>query len=92
MLRALNSADGIVWLVLMVITGFSWFVGANHGLGGSGPSLSIILLISLAYFKIRLVILYFMEVRHGPILLRIGCELWVVCSWIGTVGYLADWF
>lgn len=73
-----NSTNWItlVWLVLVSATGLSWWLGADHGLDGrEAASIGILV---LAMIKVRLVILYFMEVRTAPLPLRLICEAWVV--------------
>jgi len=74
-----------VWLVLMLATGLSWWLGNAHGLGSDGGNIqraSVIVLV-VAFFKVRLVIRHFMEVRTAPLPLRL-----VMDGWIFTVSSL----
>lgn len=57
------------WLVLVALTCVSWALGAWHGSTGDHVSASLII-IAAAMFKIRLVGLYFMQLREAPRLLR----------------------
>ncbi len=89
-LDELNSPESIVWFVLMVVTGLSWILGANHGIIAKNAFVETSFLIVLAFFKIRLIILYFMEVRHGPITLRLSCEALILVSCIGLLAFLGE--
>jgi hypothetical protein len=65
-----------VWLLLLGITGIAWSLG--HGLGffgARGAGLSVLI---LAFVKVRLVLLDFMELRHAPRPLRLIAECWIV--------------
>jgi len=69
------------WLLLMLATSLSWWVGqdrfvsliddGNHLIISSG-------LVFIAFIKVRIVISYFMDVRHAPLVLKIACDSWVV--------------
>lgn len=80
-----------VWLLLTLITCFSWMLGTGQIKAGlvshAEASLGIIV---LAFFKVRLVILHFMEVRTAPLVLRAVCELWIalVCATV-VIFYLS---
>jgi cytochrome c oxidase subunit IV len=90
MIKELKSAESIVWMVLMAITALSWLLGANHGAFISNAFAESSFLIVLAFIKIRLILFYFMEVRHGPITLRLSCEAWLIFSCIGILAFLGD--
>lgn len=57
------------WLTLTVLTAFSWALGTEHGFAGHHVSASLVIL-AVAVFKIRLIGLYFMELRDAPLVLR----------------------
>ena len=59
----------LVWLLLIGLTVVSWALGTNHGFGGQHAAASLVIF-AVAIFKVRLVGLYFMELRMAPILLR----------------------
>lgn len=65
----LLSRITLIWVLLIAVTAVSWYVGTDHGIR-SRVGVSIFVL-CIAFFKVRLVGLYFMEIRHAPIVLRI---------------------
>jgi len=69
-----------VWLVLVGATLASWSLGAAHWL--NGPRVATVAILLVAFFKVRLVGLHFMELRSAPVGLRLAFEIWavVVCS------------
>ena len=74
-----------IWLLLVILTCVSWetvqevaWIQERH-VGG-------VLVILIAFFKVRLIVLDFMEVRHAPIALRIAAETWIVLCCAGVVG------
>ena len=91
-MRSVNRGDStlwVVWVLLLAATvgGFSLGIeGASASL--SRASLSGTGLIVLAAFKIRLIGLHFMELRHAPWLLRGAFEL---CILIACGGFLSTY-
>jgi caa(3)-type oxidase subunit IV len=77
----------LVWLGLIVLTLISWRVGTD---GGFTPKLATVIVLIVAFFKVRLVGLYFMELREAPIQLRMILEGYclVVCTTL-IIMYLA---
>ncbi len=74
-LRALlGTPVTVVWLVLVAATVLSWSLGAEHSLHGGGRIGVSVLIIAVALFKVRLVGLWFMELRGAPRLLRLLFE------------------
>lgn len=72
-----------IWLILMVATGVSWWLGTLDEVSGfASATTTSVLLVLVAFFKVRLVISHFMEVRHAPMALRLLCDAWIVgvCS------------
>lgn len=71
----------IVWLVLMALTLASAliFEGGLTQLGFSKDATTVTLL-AIAFFKVRLVIVHFMEVGHAVIGLRIILEAWLLLT------------
>ena len=66
----------LVWILLLAATFASWRIG-------NAPALMQRLnvgtaVIAIAFFKIRLVVLQFMEIRDAPGWMRLACEAWVV--------------
>lgn len=85
----LKSRETLVWLVLMFITGVSWLLGANHNLIGGDSRYGALVLMLLAFFKVRLVIMNFMEIRHANLGLRLACEAWVLASGLAVIAMIA---
>ncbi|WP_336971506.1 cytochrome C oxidase subunit IV family protein [Sphingobium aromaticiconvertens] len=63
------------WAVLLVLTLLSFESGVQW-LDQAGIVTAIVIIIALV--KIRVVILYFMEVSEAPLALRAPLELWVL--------------
>ena len=65
-----RSNASVAWLALTSLTVVSWVLGTQHGLGGGGHVPASLLIFVVAIFKVRLVGLYFMELRDAPLALR----------------------
>lgn len=80
-MRRLLSINPVtaVWMLLAALTGLSWWLGSGQGSGEVQDfRYTTVGLLALAFFKVRLVILYFMEIRTAPWSLRLVFEAWVV--------------
>ena len=68
------QANTAIWAVLALATVVSWYMGTD-------PALNIpAVMLIIAFFKTRLVIMHFMEVKHAPLALRLIGEAWgIVC-------------
>ena len=77
--KQLDRSLLLAWLVLIGATAGSWWLGLEEA-SGSSPWVSWLSsgLIVLAAFKMRLIGLYFMELRHAPWPLRGAFEFAVV--------------
>ncbi len=83
----------VAWLLLMLATCLSWWLGQDHGLSSGHSSDYRIIssgLILIAFIKVRIVIRYFMEVRQAPQALRLVCDGWIILV-CGAIIYLY-WF
>nr|WP_084027759.1 cytochrome C oxidase subunit IV family protein [Mycobacterium avium] len=60
----------VAWLILVALTVVSWMLGTQHGLGGANHVPASLVIVLVAVFKVRLVGLYFMELRDAPWALR----------------------
>lgn len=60
----------IVWFGLCALTVVSWMLGANHGFGAEHRVPASMVIFVVAIFKVRLVGLYFMELKAAPVPLR----------------------
>jgi caa(3)-type oxidase subunit IV len=65
-----GTKSSLVWLVLVVLTLIAWFLGTNHGFNSDNHAPASIAIFVVAVFKLRLVGLYFMELREAPLPLR----------------------
>jgi caa(3)-type oxidase subunit IV len=83
----LKSRISLVWLVLIAATLISWKVGTDHGVHAH---LATVIVLLVAFIKVRLVGLYFMELRESPLPLRFIFEGYcvVVCTTL-IIMYLA---
>jgi hypothetical protein len=80
----LNPANR-AWLVLLVATGATWWLG-EVGAAGIG---AILAMLAIATIKGRLVILDFMELRGAPLMWRLLLEGWLIL--VGGLILLAYW-
>lgn len=62
----------LAWLVLVAATIVSWQLGLDHGIGSHVGASAVILVVS--FVKVRIVGLYFMEIRNAPSALRAPFE------------------
>ena len=67
------------WLLLVALTLTSW-ESINHVGWLTDARLPATAAIVLAFIKVRIVVLDFMEVRHAPIGLRVALETWVIVA------------
>ncbi len=65
-----------VWLGLLAATAFSWAVG--HGSWFADPRNAGMIILAIAFLKIRFVMLDFMELRHAPVGMRAAGEAWAI--------------
>ena len=85
MINALPNPAHRAWVVLMIATGITWYLGE---VGAAGTA-AIVAMLAIAFVKGRLVILDFMELRHAPRLWRILLEGWMLL--VGGLILLAYW-
>lgn len=77
------TKETVAWLVLAGLTGISWFTGNEYAIVSVESYKYITMgLLVLAFFKIRLVVMYFMEIGNAPIPLKAIFEVWIagVCA------------
>jgi hypothetical protein len=80
----------LVWLILVLATLCSGFLGEHHGLFGGTAAVSAIMFI--AAIKGRAVILHFMEIKCTPLSWRILFEAWIwgVCALIVAIWTIGE--
>jgi hypothetical protein len=83
----LKSPITIVWIGLVLATLISWKVGTDHGVHAH---LATVIVLLVAFIKVRFVGIYFMEHRDSPLPLRAIFEGYcvVVCV-VLVIMYLA---
>jgi hypothetical protein len=64
-----------VWVVLLGATTVAWQLGVEHGIRDTGAA---VLILAIAFVKVRLVGRYFMEIRESPIALAAIFDLWLL--------------
>lgn len=79
----LRSRASVVWLVLIAATVVSWTLGVEQGASASAERLVGVAVLAIAFIKLRLVGLYFMELREAPLPLRAIFETY--CFVVGTL-------
>ncbi|AXS79277.1 cytochrome C oxidase subunit IV family protein [Dechloromonas sp. HYN0024] len=85
MLAALKNAAHRAWLVLLVATGITWYLGEV----GAAGTWAIVAMLTIAFVKGRLVILDFMELRTAPLIWRVLLEGWLIL--VSSLILLAYW-
>lgn len=84
MTALLRTAVTPVWLILVLATGISWWLGTDHGVDARTTATVMVLIV--AFVKVRFVGLYFMELRHAPLPLRLLFEAWVLVVCATVIG------
>lgn len=69
----------MAWLVLVTLTALSWYLSLDLTVGiDNSHRITSSGLLLLAFFKVRLVIIHFMELGSAPRILRLMFEAWVL--------------
>ncbi|MDO3398988.1 cytochrome C oxidase subunit IV family protein [Mycolicibacterium neoaurum] len=74
-----------VWIILLAATIFTAALGFEDH---SRTTTVGIALLAVAFFKVRLVIVYFMEVHTAPAWLQFATEAWIVIAFALLTGIL----
>ncbi|MBO0853051.1 MAG: cytochrome C oxidase subunit IV family protein [Nocardia sp.] len=70
----------------MAITVIWWLLTPeDQGSAGASGKALVTAIVLLGMIKCRLIIRYFMEVRHAPRALRYATDAWVVILWLGLL-------
>lgn len=87
MSQLLRSYTSGVWLLLIVLTGFSWWLSNSAGSQQiHAPHLATTSMFLVAFFKVRMVGMHFMEMKHAPLPLRLLFEAWAVGACGAIIG------
>lgn len=73
----LRPPASVVWLVLLLATALLWLLGTIRGFIGDARIASVVIMV-VAFVKVRFVALYFVEFRDAPLPLRLILEEWCV--------------
>ena len=71
------SKETLVFLILVLLTLSSWFVSAYGNPGSEAENFDGVIILLLAFLKVQLIILYFMELKEATIVLKSLTGLWV---------------
>jgi caa(3)-type oxidase subunit IV len=85
MLNTLKNSAHRAWLILIVATAITWYLGEV----GAAGTWAIVTMLLIAFVKGRLVILDFMELREAPRLWRALLEGWLIL--VSSLILLAYW-
>ncbi len=81
-----HSKITYVWLLLVAMTVLSWGLGEGFLTDADTEShWSGLALMLIAFFKVRLVILHFMEISTAIVPLRLIFEAWVILACAGVL-------
>lgn len=79
----LQKPASLVWLLLMMATCITtWGLSKD----GVSPIVGTVAIFLIAAFKVRLVLLHFMELRHAPLPLRLLFEAWALVATAAILG------
>jgi hypothetical protein len=85
--QLLRSYTSGIWLLLILLTAFSWWLSAT---GASRPvqaaHIATTSMFLVAFFKVRMVGMHFMEIKHAPWSLRLLFEAWALGACGAIVG------
>lgn len=87
MTRVAARTTTYAWIILSVITIFSWWLAPGHS-RGSGAVASVpitVAVVILGFIKGRMIIGYFMEVRTAPRWLKVFTDVWLTVLWAGIL-------
>lgn len=84
MVSVLRKPVSVVWVVLMVLTCAStWMLSKD----AFAPTVATVGIFCIAAFKVRLVMLHFMELKNAPIMLKIVFESWILAATVVILGF-----
>ena len=87
-MNLLKRPGSLVWLLLMLATIVTTWVLSKDLVA---VRISTVAIVAIAAYKVRLVLLHFMELRHAPTPLRVVFECWVLVVAAAMIGlYLSS--
>ena len=75
----------IAWLVLVILTCLSWESGKGL-LFVNNINFGSVLIMMIAFLKVRIIFREFMEVNHAHVVLRIITDIWIVVTCATIIG------
>ncbi|WP_269619665.1 cytochrome C oxidase subunit IV family protein [Zhongshania sp. BJYM1] len=80
----LKTRETLVWLalVLMLLSISIWALSSQRSALESDSGAAIFVLLTLTFFKVSLIMGYFMEVRHASNDLKIRYQIWLMTMYI----------
>ena len=85
MVNLLKNPAHRAWIILIIATGITWYLGEV----GAAGTMAIVAMLVIAFIKGRLVILDFMELREAPLMWRVLLEGWLILD--SSLILLAYW-
>ena len=83
----INVKASLIYLCLVILTIFSWWLADGYIPENLNAYEYVSMgLLLVAFFKVRLVIMHFMEISTAPLLLRVIFETWVIVVATVTIG------
>lgn len=77
----------VVWAALSAATVLAWLLTPGGSPSATNPGGALVTAIAvLGLIKCRLIIRYFMEVRHAPRWLQIATDGWLAVIWLVLLG------
>ena len=80
-----RQADA-VWAALVGATILSWELGGQRNVASDPQTLAGVVILVVAFVKVRLIGLYFMELRTAPVVLRLLLEAYVLVACCALIG------
>lgn len=83
------NTSTLVWLIVSAATALSWWLGTGDSSApmANAQNATALAIIVIAFFKVWLVIRYFMEVRDAPLPLRLITNVWTVVVCAAVMGF-----
>ena len=70
--------ETLVFVLLVMFTFGSWYVSLFSENNASTGSVGGVIVLLFAFFKVRMVVQYFMEVREAVFALKLITDIWIV--------------
>lgn len=72
-----NRAAVLTWVFLVIASlATGWLIGGKS----LSPTVAVSLILLIAVFKARMIVLHYMELKHAPLSWRLAFEGWVVIA------------